>query len=180
MTATPPTGITSIGSTMDMTAANAYWNYHHGANWPTVGGTPITWYQAYCQELGLGSDCQGTNTRPTWVANSEPNAPQCAPSGVLNSGDYKRRLISVAVVNCQANNVQGNQATSVRTNDYAVFFISNPSPTSQPNPLNNYLGPSTNGDIMAEYVETITPAGCAANPANPFCSGLQQVVRLYR
>jgi hypothetical protein len=170
-------GSLSVGSTMDSAAADAYWNYHHGANWPTVGGTRITRYQAYCQELGLGSDCRGSNTPPTWVANREPNAPQCAP---VSAGDYKRRLISVAVVNCQANNVQGNSTTNVRSNAYAVFFITSPSPTSQPGALNNYLGSSTNGDIMAEFVETITPAGCAANPTNPFCSGLHQVVQLYR
>jgi Flp pilus assembly protein TadG len=169
-------GILSISSTMDTNQANMYWDNHHvsGANWPT--GT-TTRYQAYCQELGRGNDCQGSNTPPPWVANSEANAPQCAPVG---AGDYKRRLISVAVVNCLAQGVQGNASTNVRTNKYAVFFLPGPSPTSQPNALNNYLGSGTNGDIMAEFVEMITPAGCAANPSNPFCSGLHQVVQLYR
>jgi Flp pilus assembly protein TadG len=174
MTPTPPVSILDIGNTMDSVAANAYWNYHHGANWPTVGGTPITRFQAYCQELG--NDCQGS-TPPTWAANSEPKAPQCSPA---SAGDYKRRLISVAVINCQVQQVQGNQATNVRSNEYAVFFLTSPSPTSQPGPLNNYLGSATNGDILAEFVETITPAGCAANPTNPFCNGLHQVVELYR
>jgi Flp pilus assembly protein TadG len=173
---TTTVGVLSVGSTMDSTAANSYWNYHHGSNWPAN----TTRYQAYCQESGLGSDCQGSNSPPSWNANTEPQAPQCAPSGVLNSGNYKRRLISVAVVNCLAQGVQGNASTNVRSNSYAVFFLTSPSPTSQPGSLNNYLGPSTNGDIMAEFVEMITPAGCVANPANPFCSGLHQVVQLYR
>src|SRR5262249_40010946 len=108
MTNTPPTGILSIGNTMDMTAANAYWQYHHGANWPTVGGTPITRFAAYCRELGRSDDCQSTGTPLTWVANTEPHAPQCAG---VSAGDYTRRIISVAVVNCNAANVQGNQAT---------------------------------------------------------------------
>ena len=179
MTNTPPTGVLSIGNTMDMTAANAYWQYHHGANWPTVSGTPITRFAAYCRELGRSDNCQSTGTSLTWVANTEPHAPQCAG---VSAGDYKRRLISVAVVNCQANNVQGNQATNLRSNHYAVFFLTNPSPTSQPGPLNNYLGtsPGTNGDIMAEFVGTITPAGCTNDPSNPFCAGLHQVVQLYR
>jgi Flp pilus assembly protein TadG len=173
MTATPPTGILSIGSTMDMTAANAYWNYHHGTNWPA--GT--TRFQAYCQELGLGSDCQGTNSPPPWVANSEKNAPYCSTA---STGDYKRRLINVAVVNCLANNVRGNSTANVRSSHYAVFFLVGPSPTSQPNPLNGYLGTSTNGDIMAEYVETVTPAGCTNDPSNPYCDGLHEIVQLYR
>jgi Flp pilus assembly protein TadG len=177
MTPTPPVSILDIGNTMDSVAANAYWNYHHGANWPAVGGTPITRFQAYCQERGLGNDCQGSNSPQTWDANSEPNAPQCSPA---SAGDYKRRLISVAVINCLAQEVQGNQATNVRSNEYAVFFLTSPSPTSQPGALNNYLGSATNGDILAEFVETITPAGCAANPTNPFCNGLHQVVQLYR
>jgi len=153
-------GNVDIGSTMDQTAANAYWNYHHGANWPTG----MTRYQAYLNELGLNG------TAPSWVTNTEAHAPQCAPTNVRNSGDYKRRLISVAIVNCLANGVQGNSTTDIRSNQYAVFFITDPSPTSG----------SSAGTILAEFVESITPAGCAANPANPFCAGLHQVVQLYR
>src|SRR5262249_29264469 len=107
----------------------------------------------------------------------EPNAKQCTSA---SAGDYKRRLISVAVVNCQSQGVKGNQAADVRSNQYAVFFLTGPSPTSQPGPLNNYLGSGTNGDIMAEFVETVTAAGCAANLNNPYCSGLHLVVQLYR
>src|SRR5262249_32220380 len=131
------------------------------------------------QELGLGSDCQGTNTPPSWATGTEAHGPQCSSS---STGDYKRRLISVAIVNCVAQNVQGNQAANVRSNQYGVFFLTNPSPTSQPGILNNYLGtsPGTNGDIMAEYVKSITPGGCAANPSDPYCSGLHQIVQLYR
>jgi len=171
-------GNLTIGNTIDTTAANAYWNYHHGANWPTVGGNPITRFTAYCREVGLGDDCKGSNTPPTWVAGTEPNAPQCLST--TSETNYKRRLISVAVVDCLANNVQGNQATNVRSNDYVVFFLTNPSPTNQPGTLNNYLGSGTNGEIIGEYVETITPGGCASNPSNPFCNGLHQVIQLYR
>jgi hypothetical protein len=174
------TGILSIGSPINPTGATTYWNYHHGGNpWP--GPPPATRYQAYCQELGLGNDCQGNNSAPSFDdVNNESHVPQCAPASVRNSGTYKRRLISVAVINCLAQGVQGNQATNVRSNQYAVFFLTSPSPTSQPGVLNNYLGSATNGDIMAEFVEMVTPAGCAANPASPFCNGLHQVVQLYR
>src|SRR5260370_5321214 len=103
-----------VGNTMDPTAANAYWNYHHGANWPAN----TTRFQAYCQELGLGSMCRGTNTPPTWVANTEANAPHCAPAGVRNSGDYTRRIISVAIVNCLANNVRGNSVANLRSKTF--------------------------------------------------------------
>jgi Flp pilus assembly protein TadG len=160
-------GALTIGSTMDQTAANSYWNYHHGANWP-AGVT--TRFQAYCQELGLGSDCLGSNSPPTWVANSEAHAPQCAPANVRNSGNYKRRIISVAIVNCLANNVQGNSATNLRSNEYGVFFITDPSPTSG----------NSAGTITAEFVKTITAGGCTANPTDPFCAGLHQIVQLYR
>jgi Flp pilus assembly protein TadG len=160
-------GSLDIYSTMDQTAADSYWRYHHtganGAGWPA--GT--TRFQAYCQELGLGSDCLGSNSPPPWAAGTEAPAPQCAS---VSTGDYKRRLISVAIVNCQANNVKGNSATSLRSNEYGVFFITDPSPVSG----------TTQGTIPAEFVKTITQGDCAANPSDPYCAGLHQIVQLYR
>src|SRR5262249_5062569 len=112
---TTTVGVLSVGSTIDSAAADCYWRYHHtgnpgagcsggsgvasGAGWPAS----TTRFQAYCQELGLGSDCQGTNTPPSWATGTEAHGPQCSSS---STGDYKRRLISVAIVNCVAQNVQ--------------------------------------------------------------------------
>jgi len=159
-------GNVDIGSTMDQTAANAYWNYHHGANWPAN----TTRFQAYCNELGLGSMCLGTNTPPTWAANTEAHAPQCAPANVRNSGDYKRRIISVAVVNCLAQNVKGNSATNLKSNKYGEFFITDPSPTSGSNA----------GTILGEFIRFVTPGSCDSNSTDPFCNALHRIVQLYR
>ncbi len=152
-----PEGHAFTGNTMDTPAANAYWNYHHGANWPAN----TTRFQAYCQELGLGSDCLGSNTPPSWAANTEGHAPQCAPVG---TGNYKRRIISVAVVDCLANNVKGNSATNLRSNTFGEFFITQPA----------------NGTIFAEFIQFFTPGSCDSNSTNPYCNALHKLVQLYR
>jgi hypothetical protein len=109
-------GVASIGngvlSTDVNTGANAYWNQHHGANWP-AGVT--TRYAAYQLEQGIGG------TAPSWTG--EPHAPYCTPT---TTGNSDRRVISVAVINCLANSVRGNSNTSVLGAAYADFFVTKP------------------------------------------------------
>jgi hypothetical protein len=141
-------GNTEVGTTGPTQAAkDAYWSDHHGANWPAE---LTTRYSAYLRELGL-------NGTTTWRVGSEPHAPVCN-SPANSSG--KRRLISVAVVNCTANNVHGNAVANVKSNSYANFFITESSTGS-------------NGDLYAEFVEMITPTSGSGGK-------LHQVVQLYR
>jgi Flp pilus assembly protein TadG len=131
-----PTGQnTWIGNTMDMNWAADYWQYHHGnANWPTCGTSPCTRYQAYQQELSMASS--SWTGQETSSATPGP-APVCKAPGSTN-----RRLFSVAIVNCQAQNVTGNSSTDVRSNSYAQFFLIRP------------VGSA--GIIWAEFVQMIT------------------------
>jgi len=145
---TPTAGV-AIG-TGDMggaAAMNAYWFGQHGVNWPA---NVTTRYQAYLRELGLNG------AAPPWT-NVEPHAPTC--NGV-SAGDYKRRIISVAVVNCLAQGVQGNSTTNLQSHMYAEFFITEPA-TAPPD-----------SSIYAEFVQLITPGSSDGK--------LHQVIQLYR
>jgi Flp pilus assembly protein TadG len=145
------------GSTMDMAAANTYWNYHHGANWPA---NITTRYAAYQLERGI--------TAPAWLNNTEVAAPQCAPAGVRNAGDDSRRMISVAIVNCQANNIKGNSVASVRSNLYADFFLTVPVFSGSVVAPADYQ----QNVIYAEFVRKFTPQTDG--------SKLHQIIQLYR
>jgi hypothetical protein len=150
--------------TLDTTSANNYWNYHYGSNWPndlTAAGQANR-YLAYRRELGLDGQ-----TAPTPVAGTESTGPTCATP--TSETVASRRIISVAVVNCIANNIRGNSVANVRSNSYANFFITQPSVDySGTNPNFN-----NNGEVWGEFVEMITPSGGGSGK-------LHQVIQLYR
>lgn len=118
------TGLTQIGSSEVGTvrpstaAKNAYWQFHHGADWPSDVETR---YDAYRLEIEMAAD-------GAWGRTPIPESPDpvCAPAGVIDAGDESRRVISVTVVNCLAAGVQGNSVTNVRANQYADFFLTEP------------------------------------------------------
>jgi hypothetical protein len=147
------------GSTMDMNAADAYWHYHHGANWPT---SIRTRYAAYLLERGI------TGSPPPWLQRTENPAPQCAPASVLNSRDDTRRIISIAIVNCRANNIKADTVASVRSNVYADFFLPVPVFTGSISAPHDYQS----NVIYAEFVRMITP--------QLDHSKLHHIVQLYR
>jgi Flp pilus assembly protein TadG len=119
-----------------------YWQNQHGAPLPA---DVTTRYQAYLRELGLNGAAPSSSV--------EPLAPRC--NGVP-AGDYKRRIISVAVVNCLAQGVQGNSTTNLQSRVYAEFFVTQPADSA----------------IYTEFVRLITPG---------FSDGkLHQVIQLYR
>jgi len=171
---TPPaampqdTGFTPYGNlllgngTLDTTSANNYWNYHYGTNWPSdlAAAGQANRYLAYRRELGLDGQ-----TAPTPVPGTESRAPSCAAQ--TSETVASRRIISVAVVNCLANNVRGNSVANVRSNAYANFFITQPSIDYSSPSFNN------NGEIWGEFVEMITPSSGGNGK-------LHQVIQLYR
>jgi hypothetical protein len=139
-----------MGTQLDTTAAANYWSYHHSSGtWPSN----FTRYQVYQMERGING-----YTAPAWKAGTESAAPQCAPSNVLNTGNDNRRMISVAIVNCLDQNVQGNSVANVASSKYADFFLTKP------------VG--SDGVIWAEFIRfmTVTSDG----------SKLKQVVQLVR
>jgi len=146
-----------MGTTMDSTWANDYWTYHHGSGtWPAG----LSRYQVYMMEQGLLSGY----TAPAWAAGSENASPQCAPTAVRTAGDYTRRMISVAIVNCQDQIVKGNNPPKVETTKYADFFITNAVQSSG--------GANVKGVIFAEFVRMMTPQSDG--------SKLHQIVQLVR
>jgi hypothetical protein len=123
---------------------DAYWSYHHGGSWPP---SITTRYGAYMQEKpGAGT---------SWAPGSEPYNPQCDPT--TPEGDYDtRRIISAAVVNCIANNVQGNSVTNLLSSSYVDFFVTNPATST----------------VFLEFVRFLNPQSAG--------SKLHHVVQLYR
>jgi Putative Flp pilus-assembly TadE/G-like len=110
--------------TLNVTAADNYWNIHYGTNWPSdllAAGQPNR-YLAYRRELGLDGQ-----TAPTLLPNMERRDPFCkAPSTNPEQRD-KRRIINVAIVDCIAQNVHGNSPVALRPSAYAKMFLFRPS-----------------------------------------------------
>lgn len=140
-------GSTFVGGSMDTGAAATYWTYHHGAGgWP-ANATRYSVYQG--ERAGTYAFVNGT----------ENPAPQCNGT----AGDDTRRIISVAIVNCMAQGVQGNSNANVMSSLYADFFLTEPV-TSAPDP--------NAGIIYAEFIRTWTPQSDGTK--------LHQIVQLYR
>jgi len=148
--------------TLDAAAADNYWNYHYGSPWPNALKTPgqANRYLAYRLELALDGQ-----TAPAPLINTESRAPTCNAANAESVAS--RRIISVAVVDCLANNIRGNSVANVRSSAYANFFITQPSV--------DYSTPSfnSNGEVWGEFVEMITPSSGGGGK-------LHQVVQLYR
>jgi Flp pilus assembly protein TadG len=138
-----------------MVFPDSYWQYHHGANWPSdllAAGQPNR-YLAYQRELGM---------TPMSVPGTENPVPVC--NATTSESTAQRRTISVAVIDCLANNVKGNSTTNVRSNAYVDFFITQPSL--------NYSNMQGNGEVWGEFVQLITPQSAGGK--------LHQIVQLYR
>jgi Flp pilus assembly protein TadG len=147
---------------VDVAAADNYWNYHYGSPWPNALKTAgqANRYLAYRLELALDGQ-----TAPTPLVNTETRTPVCTAANAESVAS--RRIISVAVVDCLANNIHGNSVANVRSNAYANFFITQPSVDfSTPNF-------NSNGEVWGEFVEMITPSSGGGGK-------LHQVVQLYR
>lgn len=154
-------GSTLIGGAFDRAGANAYWSAHHGGTWPThADGTPFTRYEAYNRETAClpGVDC--TANPLNWTG--ENPAPHCPvrPSGA------DRRIISVAVINCQGAGITGNSNPTLLAQSYAEFFLVRP--------VISNGSSGENGLIYAEFVRFVTPESHSTD------TKLHHVVQLVR
>jgi Flp pilus assembly protein TadG len=158
-------GSSLVGGAWNANAANSYWLYHHFdpasndptlsfPSWPTTNGspngTPITRYSMYQNERA--------GTYP-FRPGSEYPAPLCAR---VPTGTDSRRIISVAIVNCSAQNVGATSEKVLMATEYAQFFLTDRVATTG----------SPQGIIWAEFVRLVTPA----TPGG----FLHQIVQLYR
>jgi len=140
-------------------ALNAYWKNQHGTNWPTVGGVPITRYQAY--QLEVSGAAPFTNA-------AEPNAPMCSVNNTTN--DYTRRIIHMAIADTVCPNGQSVNPPYTR---YADFFLTEDaflSAVGEP-----YYGRRGNGGQPVIYAELV-----AIHNANENGSLLHKIVQLVK
>ena len=162
------TGLTQLASTLmcqsgtctfdttkapfDTANANAYWLYHHGSpTWP-AGKTR---YQVY--QMELDGSAPFVNVPP----NENP-----APTCTSPAGNASRRLIDVAIVDCDPP-IPGNSVKSVRSNSYAEFFLVRPVDQGR---ATNPSYPA--GIIWAEFVQMVTLQNSGGK--------LHTVIQLYR
>jgi hypothetical protein len=156
------TGV-KIGNGPTAGQLDAYWADHH------VGARPAgltTRYAIYLNELGL--DANGDSvTPPAWKPGSEPSAPTCYSSNGGSIGDYKRRVMRAAVVDCQHWDVRGNSINNIWSNQYAEFFLTEPSGDG---------GGPESGTLFFEFIRFVTPETSGGEDR----VGLARIVQLYR
>ena len=147
-----------MGNGPNSTDLQAYWNNHHGTSTLPVGvNNRWTIYQC---ELGVGAFAGVTGCGPwsTWPSDSaEPHGPVCKKSTV---GNASRRLINVAVVDCNYWSIKGTSQPLPPSYMLAQFFMTEPA--------------LSDGSIYGELVGTI-PAG--NGNANSIQHRIVQLVR---
>jgi hypothetical protein len=138
-----------IGNGPNSADLQAYWNNHHGTS-TLPAGVHDRWDMYQC-ELGVGSFAGVLGCSPTWNTDGvEPHGPACTNS---TPGDFTRRVINVAIVDCNYYGITGHSTPIPPTNLYAQFFMTEPA--------------LDDGSIYAEYI------GCFSNPLAPSvgCTG---------
>jgi hypothetical protein len=151
-----PTSGPGSGS-LNVAAANLYWLTHYGSNWPTelnVAGQANR-YRAYLREAGLDV---GFSAPTLTQLPPEQTTPLCTTPG---STDPERRIINVAIVNCNGQNVHGNSPIALRPTAYAKMFLFRPSW--------DYSNMNANsGDVWGELVDVIPIDHTLAPPNGPW------------
>jgi Flp pilus assembly protein TadG len=137
-----------MGSGPNLSDLQAYWTNHHSGSLP-AGVT--TRYQIYQLEAS------GTAAFTAASDAAEPHGPVCKKGTV---GDASRRIINVAVVDCNYWNINGTSHPLPPTYMLAQFFMTEPA--------------LSDGSIYAEFVGTIQAGTAAAKNI------LRRIVRLVR
>lgn len=137
-----------IGDGPTLTDLQNYWDYHYSSAMPALSAN--TRYEVYRKELNLDGD-----GAPAKRAGTESAVPLCRPTP--STSGYKRRIISVALVDCQHWAVRGNAVNNIRATKYADFFITESTPTD--------------GSIYTEFVQHVTPESN---------SNIHRIIQLYK
>lgn len=152
---------TSVGANGQ--AVGTYWTGGTGnGTWQANTGLPAnaTRYQVYSWEIAhRGNDIDGktildarTSSGSGAGALTSYGLPQCGAGQIPGGNTPDRRRISVAIVNCQANNVGGN-STGVPVEKWIDVFLVEPSVNRQR---------TNNGDIYAEIIGETVNGGANA------------------
>ena len=138
----PTAGCTGTGSTRVGTGnwdRNAYFysNFGSGFNWQAAmtaeyGTTNVTRYQVYKWEIKNTNrtiNPGGISVSRSVAPGTSYGAPVCEPPGVAPAGDLDRRVLTMAVIDCNAQSVQGgpNGRKSVNVTKWIDVFLVEPS-----------------------------------------------------
>lgn len=131
------------------------WGALRPPNWPST-----TRFETYLWELQITEETQTPNLRakPADATSPEIAAPACY--NFVGSGgppnNARRRVLNVAVVDCETNVLTGNSTPPLSIMRIARFFLTEPA--------------SGTGDIYAEFIEQAAPGD----------GGIQHLVQLVR
>jgi Flp pilus assembly protein TadG len=154
----------------------AYWKNHHGGT-SLPAGVNSRW-TAYQCEAGAGAFVGVAGCPPSWQTDSvEPHAPGTSPNpgpgSCTNSttGDYTRRVISVAIVDCTYWGITGHSTPIPAATLIAQFFMTEPA--------------LDDGSIFAEYMGCVSsnpndPRGCVGGSNQTVPIGPRSLVQLVR
>jgi Flp pilus assembly protein TadG len=120
--------------------------------WIANTGLPAdaTRYQVYKWEMDHPDDVAAANANLQTMANGKKgySTPVCRPPGVTPSGTVPdRRRIPIAVINCEAQGLNGRESGVQVLDWYDVFLVEPAFPRT---------GRSTNGDIYVEVIGKVT------------------------
>jgi hypothetical protein len=153
--------LTRSGSGVNPADLDAYWINHHSGTRPQALDTRYKIYQCEA-DPGNAAKCFGASGNFTARSEqAEEHAPQCQVSTV---GDASRRMIRVALVDCEYWGITGASQPLPVFTLMAEFFMTEPAETSQT--------PSLDGRLYGELVRTYT--------VNSEGSGLYHIVQLVR
>lgn len=137
--------LTRSGTGADPSDLDAYWKNHHSGTRPAELNTR---YKIYACEADPSSAAKCFGASGDFTSNSvgkeHPN-PQCKESA---TGTSSRRLIKVAIVDCDYWGIRGGSTDLPITTLMAEFFMTEPAVTSET--------PSLDGRIYGELVRTYT------------------------
>lgn len=141
-------------------AANSFWTAYWAANHknaaypnlpaktdPLKRNVPASRYDVYNYEIAAG--IVGDKSKGP---SNEVGTPSCY-KGDLTKADPSRRLMNMAIIDCQANQAKLNGHTAVRPDGYASVFINNPIQKVNPNDEDNPDGTGAEKAISLEIVD---------------------------
>jgi Flp pilus assembly protein TadG len=155
-------GCTRFGDGNWSAGRTNYVNVNYGGTDPHPGAT--TRYDYYLAEINAHGGA-GANTS-ILTGRAETGRPMCSPNQLP---DPERRVITVAGVDCAANNISGS-ATGVPVIEYFKIFL------TEPVGVNNSTSPP-GFDIWGEIIGSGGGAGAGTNGVG---GSFRDVVQLYR
>ncbi|RUW40347.1 MAG: pilus assembly protein [Mesorhizobium sp.] len=159
---------------------DSYWSINHGTAYPGSAVNsltnptgdltrPASRYDVYMYEIA-NDKVKDQSPAPS----KEKGTPSCF-KGDLTKADPSRRLINLAIIDCNANQDKLNGHTAVRPDGYASVFLISPVQKQNPADENNPEGTGAEKPISLEIVDVDGPLGNGT-----LDKALRNEVQLYR